>query len=211
MTTFQLLLTMVSGIVFYLFFKQIFSGSYPKRGVDFDAKVADEQIGGISRPDRLFAKPKESTDRIMQLHENADEAVEKGEYAEAIKALESALILDPHQIETQYKLAYSYLQTKAYAKAKTVLEQLLARDTEHDMAHAMLANVLHLLGEEGEAVMHHEKAIALDPEYAPHYFNYANTLYETGGKEAALMQYEKAYALDPSLEDAKEMIEKLSE
>jgi len=211
MTTFQLLLMIVSGIVFYLFFRQLFSGSYPKRGVDFDAKVADEQIGGISRPDRLFTKPKEPTDRIMQLHENADEAVEKGEYAEAIKALESALILDPHHIETQYKLAYSHLQTKAYAKAKTVLEQLLAGDTEHDMAHAMLANVLHLLGEDDEAIAHHQKAIALDPEYAPHHFNYANTLYDRGEKAASLAAYEKAYALNPDLQEAKKMIEELSE
>ncbi len=211
MTTFQLLLTMVSGIVFYLFFKQLFSGSYPKRGADFDAKVADEQIGGISRPDKLFVKPKEQSDRIIQLHESADEAVEQGDYAEAIKALESALILDPHHAETQYKLAYIYLQTKAYVKAKAALEQLLAEDAAHDMAHAMLANVLHLLGEDGEAMMQHEKAIALDPEYAPHYFNYANTLYDRGENEAALIQYEKAHALDPSLEDAKKMIEKLSE
>jgi len=211
MTTFQLLLMIVSGIVFYLFFRQLFSGSYPKRGADFDATVADEQIGGVSRPDKIFSRPALSEGRMVQLHKNADEAVQKGDYAEAIKALESALILDPKHIETAYKLAYIYLQTKAYGKARAILEQLLKEDTAHDMAHAMLANILHLLGEDDEAIAHHQKAIALDPEYAPHHFNYANTLYDRGEKAASLTAYEKAYALDPDLQEAKKMIEELSE
>ena len=211
MTTFQLLLTIVSGIVFYLFFKQLFNGSYPKRGVDYEAKVADEQVGSIAQPDKLFSKPKEPTDRITQLQQSADEALEKGDWEEAQKALGSVLILDPHHTETRYKLAYIHLQNKAYAEAKEMLEQLLAEDDTHDMAHAMLANVLHHLGEDEAAREHHEKAITLDPEYAAHYFNYANTLYDRGENEAALVQYQKAYALDPDLDDAKQMIEKLSE
>ncbi len=55
MTTFQLLLLVIAGGVFYLFFKQLFSGNHPKRGVDFEAKVQDDQIGGINRPDKIFS------------------------------------------------------------------------------------------------------------------------------------------------------------
>ena len=77
------------------------------------------------------------------------------------------------------------------------------------MAHALLANALHKLGEESKAKIHHEKAIKLDSEYAPHHFNYANTLYDIGDTNEALEEYTKAYELDSSLTVAKEMIEKL--
>jgi len=211
MTSFQLLLMIVSGVVFYMFFKQILSGSHPKRGVDFEAKVADEQLGGISRPDKTFSKPVIPMDRIEELHANADEAVEKGDHNEAKKALGSALILDGESSETLYKLAYVHLHTQEYQEAKTYLQKLLTLDDQHDMAHAMLANVLHQLKEDDLAIAHHLRAIELDSTYAPHHFNYANTLYELEKKEEALLAYKQAYMLDDSLDTAKVMITKLSE
>ena len=211
MTSFQLLLMIVSGVVFYMFFKQLFNGSYPKRGVDFESKVSDEQVGGISRPDKIFSKPESPIGRLEELHANADKAVEDGDYVEAKKALGSALILDPENSETLYKLAYAHLHTQEYAEAKSYLEKILVLDDADDMAHAMLANVLHQLGEEDLAVAHHLRAIELDDTYAPHYFNYANTLYELGRKEEALVAYNQAYTLDHSLDKAKEMVSKLSE
>ncbi len=211
MTSFQLLLMIVSGVIFYMFFKQLFSGSHPKRGVDFEAKVADEQLGGISRPDKTFSQPTVPIGRIETLHANADEAVEKGDYEEAKKALGSALILDGERIDTLYKLAYAHLNTEEHQEAKTYLEKLLMLDERHDMAHAMLANVSHQLGAEEMAVSHHLSAIELDNTYAPHYFNYANTLYDLGKQKEALEAYQQAYRLDDSLDAAKEMIRKLSE
>jgi len=211
MTSFQLLLMIVSGVVFYMFFKQILSGSHPKRGVDFEAKVADEQLGGISRPDKTFSKPVVPIDRIEELHVNADKAVEKGDYDEAKKALGSALILNGESSETLYKLAYVHLDTQEYKEAKTYLQKLLTLDDQHDMAHVMLANVLHQSGENELAIAHHLRAIELDSNYAPHHFNYANTLFELEKKEEALIAYQNAYTLDNSLDTAKEMITKLSE
>ncbi len=90
MTTFQLLLLIIAGGVFYLFFKQLFSGNHPKRGVDFEAKVADDQIGGINRPDKTFSTPTVAPTRMEQLLEMADEAVQKNDMDEAKKALQSA-------------------------------------------------------------------------------------------------------------------------
>ena len=209
MTTFQLLLLIIAGGVFYLFFKQLFSGSFPKRGVDFEAKVADEQIGGITRPDKTFSRPAIQPTRMEQLLSMADEAIEREDYDEAQKALGSALIIEPENIDALQKMGFVAMQTEDYAEAKESYEKLLAFDENDDMAHAILANALHKLGEEEEAQKHHEKAIVLDPEYAPHYFNYANTLYDLGRKQEALATYKKAYELDNSLEVAKEMIDRL--
>jgi len=209
MTIFQLLLLIVAGGVFYLFFKQLFSGNFPKRGVDFEAKVADEQIGGINRPDKTFSTPTVEPTRMEQLLTMADEAIEKKDFDEAKKALGSALIIEPENIDALQKMGFVAMQTEDYAEAKESYEKLLELDEHDDMAHDLLANALHKLGDEEGAEQHHEKAIALDPEYAPHHFNYANTLYDLGRNKEALAGYKKAYALDNTLDVAKEMIEKL--
>ncbi len=209
MSTFQLFLLILAASVFYMFFKQLFSGSYPKRGIDFEAKNEDEQIGGINRPDKIFSKPTVQPTRMEQLLVMADEAIEKKDFEEAKKALGSAEIIDNNNIDVIQKMAYVALQVKDYSGAKEAYEKLLSLDENDDMAHALLANVLHKLGDESGAEKHHEKAIALDPDYAPHHFNYANTLYDLGRTKEALAEYKKAYELDNSIDPAKEMIEKL--
>ncbi|SFV55673.1 O-linked GlcNAc transferase [hydrothermal vent metagenome] len=211
MSTFQLLLLVLAGAIFYLFFKQLFSGSFPKRGVDFEAKRADEQIGGINRPDKTFSTPAVQLTRMEQLLKMADTAIAKEDLQEAEKALQSALILDENSIEALQRIGYVAMQQKKYQEAKEYFEKILSLDESDDMAHASLANALHQLGDEEGAKQHHERAIALDPEYAPHHFNYANTLYDLGCKEEALIEYKKAFALDSELEVAKKMIKELSE
>ena len=209
MTTFQLLLLIVAGGVFYLFFKQLFSGDHPKRGVDFEANVPDEQIGGINRPDKTFSTPTAQPTRMEQLLQMTDDAVAKEDFEEAKKALGSALIIEENNNEVLQKMGYVYMQTGEYTEAKESYEKLLVLDEADDMAHALLANVLHKLGDEEDAEKHHERAIVLDPEYAPHHFNYANTLYDLGRKKEALIGYIKAYELDNTLEEAKKMIKEL--
>jgi len=209
MTTFQLLLLIIAGAVFYLFFKQLFSGNHPKRGVDFEAKVADEQIGGINRPDKTFSTPKVQPTRMEQLLTMADEAVEKKDFDEAKKALGSALIIDENNVDALQKMGFVCMESEEYTEAKESYEKLLSLDADDDMAHALLANVLHKLKDEESAEKHHEKAIKLDPEYAPHHFNYANTLYDLGRMKEALVGYTKAYELDSTIVAAKEMMDKL--
>jgi tetratricopeptide (TPR) repeat protein len=209
MSIFQLFLFILAGSILYLFFKQLFSDSYPKRGVDFEAKTSDEQIGGINRPDKIFSKPKVELSRLEQLSTMADEAIEKGNFDEAKKALQSALIIEKDNIDILQKSAFVFTQIKEFDKAKECYENILKQDENDDMAHVLLANTLHKLEKNEEAQKHHEKAISLDPDYAPHHFNYANTLYDIGRKEEALVGYKKAYELDSSLDVAKDMIAKI--
>jgi len=209
MTTFQLLLLIVAGAVFYLFFKQLFSGSYPKRGLDFEAKVPDERIGGINRPDKTFSKPSLQPTRMEELLKIADEAVEKGDMLEARKAVQSALIIDGNNIEALRRNGYLQIEFENYEEARENYEKILSLDENDDVAHDSLANIQHKLGDNENAVLHHKRAIVLDPEYAPHYFNYANTLYDLGQKEEALENYRKAFELDSGLEEAMKMIEEL--
>jgi len=211
MSTFQLFLFILAVGVFYLFFKQLFSGKHPKRGIDFEAKREDAQIGGINRPDKTFSKPTVQPTRLEQLLNIADEAVAREDMDEAKKAMQSALIIDENNIDVLQRSGYISIKMNAYEEAKESYEKIIALDEHNDMAHASLANVLHKLKDEAEALKYHERAIELDSEYAPHHFNYANTLYDLGRNKEALVHYQKAYELDESLEEAKKMIIKLSE
>ena len=210
MTLFQLILLIAAGVIFYLFFRQLFSGNYPRRGVDYEAKVPEERIGGINRPDKTFAREKPSRSRLEELLQIADESLKKGDNLEAKKALQSALILDEKNPEVLRRLGVVYMNMNDYTDAREIYEILLAQDPKDDLAHGSLANALHKLGEEEEAIRHHREAIRLDPDYAPHHYNYANTLYDLGRREEALAEYRKALELDPELDQAKKMIEELS-
>ena len=210
MSSFQLILFLISAVIFYLFFKQIFSSSYPKRGVDFEAKREDDQIGGITEASKNFSEPVPQVSRLEQLLSMADRALEKEDFVEADKALSSANIIEPENQEVLLKHGYVLVKLERLREAKEVYEELLKLNEEEDMAHVALANLLHKLGKNEEAKKHHLRAIELDKNYAPHYFNYANTLYDLGEKEGALEQYKKAYELDKSLEEASKMIKELS-
>ena len=210
MSSFQLILFLISAVIFYLFFKQLFSSSFPKRGVDFEAKQKDEQIGGITEANKTFSTPTPQISRLEQLLSMADRAMEKEDLVEADKALSSANIIEPENQEVLLKHGYVLVQLERLKDAKEVYEELLKLNEEEDMAHVALANLLHKLGENEEAKKHHLRAIEIDKSYAPHYFNYANTLYDLAEKEASLEQYKKAYELDKSLEDAAAMIKELS-
>jgi len=210
MSTFQLLLFLISAVIFYRFFKQLFSSSYPKRGVDFEAKKEDDQIGPITQSNQTFSEAEIPLSRINQLIEMANDAIEKKDYVEADKALTSANIIEPENQEVLLQHGFVLLMLERLEDAKEVYEALLLLNEKEDMAHVALANVLHKLGEDERAKRHHKRAIELDKNYAPHYFNYANTLYDLGEKEVALSCYKSAYELDKGLEEAQKMIKELS-
>ncbi len=209
MTTFQIVLLILAGGIFYLFFKQLFSGNYPKRGVDYEAKSANAQIGGINRPDKTFSKPKEPKSRLEELIEIADQSISEGNYIEAKKALLSAIVHNDKDIDILRRLGVVYMHMNDYVDAKEIFQRVLSIDSSDDLAHSSLANALHKLGEDEEALKEHQKAIELDPNYAPHYYNYANTLYDMGRLKEARDMYQKALQIDPNLKEAQKMLEEL--
>ena len=210
MSTFQFLLFLISAVVFYLFFKQLFSNSYPKRGVDFEAKNENEQIGGVTEMNKTFSTPAVQLSRVQQLNAMADESIEKEDYAEADKALSSALILEPDNQEILLKYGFVLMNLGHLSEAKKMYLRVIELNPSDDIAHVLLANILHKMNESEEAVHHHKIAIDLNKKSAPHAYNFANTLYDMGRKEEALTYYKRALELDSSLEEAQKMIKELS-
>ena len=209
MTLFQLILLISAGTIFYLFFKQLFGGGYPRRGVDFEAQLPDERIGGLMEPGKTFSRPVHSQSRIDELLSIADRSADAGDWLEVKKAMHSAQILDEKNVEVLRRLGVAQMNMHDFSEAVKRFESILTIDPEDDLAEASLANALHKLGEDDAAILHHKRAIVLDGEYAPHYYNFANTLYDLDRKEEALELYRKAVAIDPELSEAKQVIEEL--
>jgi tetratricopeptide (TPR) repeat protein len=209
MTFFQLILLTISAVIFYTFFKKLFTQDYPKRGIDYEATKDDAQIGGINRPDKTFSTPTVKPSRLEELLSMADEAVEKGDMLDAKKALESAMIVDKENVEVFSRYAYILNSMNDFNGAKEYYQKVVDMDNSDDMAYASLANVLHKLDENDKAIEYHKKSIELDSDYAPHYYNYANTHYDKGELKEALELYKKAFSLDNELIEAKDMIEKI--
>ena len=82
-----------------MFFKHLFSGNYPKRGIDFEAKVPDENISTINNPQKTFAKRKEPQSRLEELLSMEGKAQDIGGYfnpdeAKAEKAMRPSATLN---------------------------------------------------------------------------------------------------------------------
>jgi len=210
MSIFQFLLFIISIIVFVLFFKQLFSGSFPKRGIDLEANSESGHGSKIRQIDQHFSSIPLQLSRIDQLIDIADIAIEKNDFIEADKALSSALILEKDRGDLLLKHGFVLMNLDRLSEAKESYIEAIRVNPNDDMAHVLLANILHRLEEDESAIEHHKKAIAIDPLYAPHYFNYANTLYDLAKKDEALLNYKKSYELDSSLVEAEKMIKELS-
>jgi len=212
MNQFQLILLLLALVIFAIFFKQLFSGNHPKRGIDFESKIANDTIGGVSRPDKIFKKVEyqnQSKDRTQELLNIAKDALLKNDKSEAKKALQTILIREPDNIEALRVLGTIDLEENNLEDAKARFEKILEYSSSDDLTHNHLANTLHKLGIDDEAIRHHKIAIKLDENYAPYYFNYANTLYDLGQTKEALSLYKKALELDPSLKDAKKIVSEI--
>ncbi len=205
MSEFQIILTLVALTIFGIFFKQLFSGDYPKRGVDFEAKTPQQSTLPASDATGISNRQ----NRVEQLFDIAKKALDNGDNIEAKKALQSLLILEPKNMEAIRMLGVAYMNMNDFSNAKAQFLRLLDMNPNDDLAHNLLANTLHKLGEEEAAIKHHKKALELDSSYAPYYFNYANTLYDLGNKEQALNLYKKAIELDKNLTEAKKMISEI--
>jgi tetratricopeptide (TPR) repeat protein len=211
MSIFQFLLFIIIIIIFILFFKQLFSGAFPKRGIDFEATKDNKQIGGITQLDKTFSTPVPKLSRVEQLAKIADEAIEKEDYIEADKAISSALILEKDNIELLLRYGYILMHMNKLKEAKEVYEKVLSINPKEDIAMVSLANLLHKLGDNELSIKYHKMAIEIDPIYAPHYFNYANTLYDIDKKEEALEYYKKALELDSTIkEEVSKIVDKIS-
>lgn len=97
------------------------------------------------------------------------------------------------------------------------LRKAIELDPAHTQAHRLLAHSLRTMGDDSEeSISLFRKAIELDPGHARTYFDLAFTLRTNIGQNSKNVTNEivaalrKAIELDPNLDDAKQMLERMT-
>ncbi len=138
MSLFQIILIFVAVAILVIFFKQLYSGNYPKRGIDYETKLSNEQIGGLSNPEKIFAKTKPILSKIDELIFSANESIGKKDYEEAMKALRSAYIIDNKNVDVICGFGTVYFETGKFEDAKYYFQKALTLDENCKIAKEML-------------------------------------------------------------------------
>ncbi|OFV90711.1 MAG: hypothetical protein A3H28_11375 [Acidobacteria bacterium RIFCSPLOWO2_02_FULL_61_28] len=132
-----------------------------------------------------------------QLLQQAQAALEKKEYAEAAKALESYLSQNPQDFRAEFNLAYAYSLTDRRADAIRLYQNVLAREKELVPAHLNLGILLVEVGGAAEAVEHLRFVAARQPNDFRAEFYLAEALTATQRFPEAREAYERALKLKP--------------
>ncbi|WP_456433680.1 tetratricopeptide repeat protein [Nitratifractor sp.] len=164
MSMVQIVLLIAAVGIFYLFFRQLFSGNYPRRGIDYEAKLPDEKIGGVSRPDKTFSRERVPGSRLEEWLQKAERARKEGNLIEAKRALQNALIMDRDNPEILRLLGEIYGGMEDWANAARVYEQWLEKEPDNPHALAALARARARLGEREAARELYRRALAIEPE-----------------------------------------------
>ena len=86
--------------------------------------------------------------------------IDRGEFVEAIRYLQTALRLQPDSAQAHYHLANALVGSDQIELAIAHYHRALEIDPDHVKAHCKLANVLTDLGRPEEAMAHYEQAAA---------------------------------------------------
>jgi tetratricopeptide (TPR) repeat protein len=138
MSLFQIVLLLLAGFIFYIFFKKLYSGNYPKRGIDYESKLPNEQVGSISNPGKIFSKEKPILTRMDELLSGANTSISNKDYDEAMKALRSAYIIDSKNVDVICGFGIVYFETGKLEDAKNYFQKAIAIDENCEIAKDML-------------------------------------------------------------------------
>jgi len=168
MTLFQLILLFIAVALMVIFFRQVLSGNYPKRGIDYEANIPKDKIDTkknetIITNKNLLSDEESRQNRLKQLIDIAKESIEKGDNIEAKKALLSALYYGEDNLEVLKLLAKVYNNMNDFIDAKDTYMKILQMNPNDASIHLEFANVLHRLGEDEEALIEYKKALELNP------------------------------------------------
>lgn len=117
-------------------------------------------------------------------------------YGDAIRAVDQALQLDYLDKYQLHKIR-CHFEANDLAGAVAAAAVLKDKSFIDPLLHSQLGSLLHLLGDNANALLHYTKAIELDPERAEHYFNRAAVQRYFGDVAGAEAGFDKAIALKP--------------
>jgi tetratricopeptide (TPR) repeat protein len=152
----------------------------------------------VSFPDRKKTDDsrsrRESSEKWFQ---RGLECEQTGAIADAIKAYESAVSLDPTSAGAWLNLGTIFFNARQFSKAETHYRKALEADPKYALAHFNVANLYDERGDYDRALRHYQQAVILHPGYADAHYNLA-LLFQGSGQVMEAVRHWKTYLkLDP--------------
>jgi tetratricopeptide (TPR) repeat protein len=155
-------------------------------------------LGLRGRDDRKPPTPQQ-VERIQQISEQAQAAIDCGEYEQARVELMQLVNEEPDSAEALQRLG-SILQLQGrYSEAEACYRAALARDHDYVEALIGLGQVEAQRGDSASALKRFLSAVEIDPHRPKAHFSMGRVLESVGRTDEALAEYFRALAFDPNL------------
>lgn len=124
-------------------------------------------------------------------------------YAEAARALERTVALNPRHVTARFRLALAYLRLSRLDAAEKTLQSVLADEPRNVRAHHNLATIAYTRGDLARAEELERQAIAIDPDYFEAWNTLGAIYIATRQPDAAISALNTALGINPSSDQAR--------
>jgi len=195
MSSFQLILLLVSFYFAFRFFQQINNNSFKKKEDLNNSNIKSIQKDIQEEKNEINPIQQYNIDILLQ---KANEAFKNENYSDAILHLKDALIIEYNNSDILNRLGLTYSMNKEIDQAIITYQKSLDID-DNDIIHLEVAKLLEEQSLLEQAIYHYQSALKIDDEYAPTHLAYAKLLEKTNKTYEAKEHYRIAYELDPEL------------
>jgi len=169
----------------------------------FQQAVAFHQQGRLDEAERLYrAVLHADAGHFGSLHNLGSLSTQRGQPAEAVPLLRSALARQPNSTMAHISLGNALQGLGRFEEAMACFERALAIDPNLPEAYHNCGNALLSLKRHAEAIARYQRAIAMRPDYAEAHYHMGYALQALDRQQDALAWYEKAIALKPDYAEA---------
>jgi tetratricopeptide (TPR) repeat protein len=196
-----------AGAVIFMIYKQVDSGSFQQ--IHKDKNNATEQPQTASANDSIASDDAHKQHRINDLLEKTDSFVNEGNFSEAKKSIEAALILQENG-DNFMRQGFILKNLEEFDAAIESFQKSLEFEPNNDMAYIFIGEIYARKNEHENAKEAFEKALSIDDSYDKTHLEYAKILIALNDEASALTHLQKAVALDAQNEEASALLATLS-
>jgi Flp pilus assembly protein TadD len=166
------------------------SQALQKAGRKQEAQQASEEL-------RKVNSEASNVGQSMILVQTASDHMNKGEFSEAVHALQEALSLTPTFTEAQYQLALALRRLGEDKKSEEVSWRVLKLEPDHALAHLNLGLLLAKEGDVSKAEVELQKAVQLEPSLSEAHFALGKLADRSQNWKAAVREFQAVLAWNP--------------
>jgi tetratricopeptide (TPR) repeat protein len=153
---------------------------------------------GLGGRDERPPPTRQQVERIQQISEHAQAAIDHGEYTQACADLEQLVAEEPGSSEALQRLGKVHQLQGRCSEAEACYRAALARDRDYVDALIGLGQVEAQRGDCPAALKRIESAIEIDPHRPKARYSLGRVLESLGQTDAALAEYFRAVEFDPN-------------